>query len=56
MKKINKKSCYLKVDVVLGDMTTSDKELKTVTMEEVKWSEGLYIRYRTDESYTQNLI
>ena len=38
-------SQFLKVDVVLGDLITLGKELKIVTMDELKWSEGLYIRY-----------
>ena len=38
-------SRFLKVDVVLGDLITLGKELKIVTMDESKWSEGLYIRY-----------
>ena len=33
----------LKVDVVLEDLITLGKELKRVTMNEFKWSEGLYI-------------
>ena len=36
-------SRFLKVDV--GDLITLGKELKIVTMDELKWSEGLYIRY-----------
>ena len=38
-------SRFLKVDVVLEDLITLGKELKIVTMDEFKWSEGLYIRY-----------
>ena len=36
-------SRFLKVDVVLEDLITLGKELKRVTMNEFKWSEGLYI-------------
>ena len=38
-------SRFLKVDIVLEDLITLGKELKIVTMDEFKWSEGLYIRY-----------
>ena len=38
-------SPFLKVDVVLGDLITLGEELKIVTVDELKWSEGLYIRY-----------
>ena len=36
-------SRFLKNDVVLEDLVTLGKELKIVTMNEFKWSEGLYI-------------
>ena len=36
---------FLKVDVVLEDLIALGKELKIVTMDEFRWSEGLYIRY-----------
>ena len=38
-------SRFLKVDVVLEDLIALDKELKIVTIDEFRWSEGLYIRY-----------
>ena len=38
-------NCFLKVYVVLEDLIILGKELKIVTVDEFKWSEGLYIRY-----------
>ena len=38
-------SRFLKADVVLEDLIALGKELKIVTMDEFKWSEGLNIRY-----------
>ena len=38
-------SRFLKVDVVLEDLIALGKELKIVTIDEFRWSEGLYIRY-----------
>ena len=39
------RSRFLKVDVVLEDLIALGKELKIVTMDEFKWSKGLYNRY-----------
>ena len=38
-------SRFLKVDVELEDLIALGKELKIVTVDEFRWSEGLYIRY-----------
>ena len=38
-------SRFLKADVVLEDLIALGKELKIVTIDEFRWSEGLYIRY-----------
>ena len=38
-------SRFLKVDVVLEDLIALGKELKILTVDEFRWSEGLYIRY-----------
>ena len=35
----------MKVDAVLKDLMYLGEELNTVTIDEFKWSEGLYIRY-----------
>ena len=49
-------SRFLKVDVVLEDLIALGKELKIVTMDEFKWSEGLYIRQIDRTVADENMV